>query len=387
MTVEQLSTPSVGRDVHAAPVFGHGAATAHSLPVALIPAFKPAFSLSEVVEQLVCSRRFAAVVLVNDGSGREYETVFQAAAESGAVVLRHFVNLGKGMALRTGFNHILCRYPESVGVVTLDADGQHLVSDVLKVAERLIQAPAGLILGCRTFGRGTPLRSRIGNLLTCRIMRLLAGFRISDTQTGLRGIPRFFIPHLLRLKTCGYDYELDMLVNTRKHGIPLYEVPIHTVYIDDNSSSHFNPFIDSIKIYLVFIKFNLSSLLTALVDYMVFFVCILNGSSPLISMCTGRIASWIVNYKVNSRFVFNIEKTRYIHIFMYILVEMILAVVAYMCMMMIYHQYEMNIYMSKILSESFLYIINFVVQRDVVFKHVDRSEIGIGEKSGGANRA
>ncbi len=387
MSVEHLITYPTETNAGIGSASGNDTTTEHSLPVALIPAFKPAFSLSEIVEQLVSSKKFAAVVLVNDGSGLEYESVFQASAQFGAEVLRHFVNLGKGMALRTGFNHILCRYPDSVGVVTLDADGQHLVPDVLEVAERLVQVPAGLILGCRTFSRGTPLRSRIGNILTCKIMHLLAGFRISDTQTGLRGIPLFFIPHLLRLKTCGYDYELDMLVNTKKYGIPFYEVPISTVYIDNNSSSHFNPFIDSIKIYLVFIKFNISSLITSFVDYIIFFMCILNGFSPLLSMCTGRIASWIINYNINKKYVFKLKYSTYSSIFSYIIIELVLAVLSYFCMMMIYYQYGINIYASKIISESLLYIVNFVFQRDIVFKDACRTEICIGERSRGANRA
>lgn len=339
-----------------------------ALPVALIPAFKPSPVVVNLAEELLQSGQFSAVILVDDGSGREYEAVFRAAERAGAVVLKHFVNLGKGMALRTGFNHILCCCPQSIGVVTLDADGQHLAPDVLAVAERLVQAPSGLVLGCRSFGAGTPLRSRVGNLLTRRIMHLLAGFYVSDTQTGLRGIPRAFLPLLLQLKTCGYDYELDMLINSRKQHIPLIEVPIKTVYIENNRSSHFNPFLDSLKIYLVFIKFNISSLITAFVDYLIFFICTLSGCSLALSMVSGRAASWVVNYTINKKFVFNSCSGTLPSLRLYMIFEVGLAIIAYLGILIVHQNFDINIYASKIFVESLLYLINFTMQRDFVFE-------------------
>lgn len=345
----------------------------HDLPVALIPAFKPEPVVQSLVEKLLHSGKVAAVVLVNDGSGKEYDPLFQAAAKAGAVVLRHFLNLGKGMALRTGFNHIICNYPNSLGVVTLDADGQHLVPDVLAVAEQLSLTPTALVLGCRRFGKGTPLRSRVGNLLTRKVMRVLAGFQISDTQTGLRGIPLSFIPRLLRLKTCGYDYELDMLINSRKHSIPLVEVPIETVYIENNRSSHFNPLLDSIRIYLVFIKFNISSLITSLVDYLVFFFCYAHGFSIAMSMTCGRTASWVVNYGINKKFVFQ-SGIGSLHSFkLYILFEITLAIAAYLGIVLIHGNFGVNVYVSKLIIESLLYMINFTMQRDFVFERSVRN--------------
>lgn len=345
-----------------------------TLPVALIPAYKPSAVVVSVAEELLRSGQFAAVILVDDGSGREYADIFRAAERAGAVVLQHFINLGKGMALRTGFNHILCCCPRSIGVVTLDADGQHLVPDVLAVAERLIQAPSGLVLGCRSFGTGTPLRSRVGNLLTRRIMQLLAGFYVSDTQTGLRGIPRAFLPCLLQLKTCGYDYELDMLINSRKRCIPLTEVPIKTVYIENNRGSHFNPFLDSLKIYLVFIKFNISSLVTALVDYLIFFGCMLSGGSLAVSMVSGRTVSWVVNYSINKKFVFHSGCGTLQSLRLYMIFEIGLALIAYLGILLVHQNFDINIYLSKIIVESLLYMINFTMQRDFVF---ERSVSGV----------
>src|SRR5204863_1625446 len=107
----------------------------------------------------------------------------------------------KGQALKTAFNHVLLHAPaDAVGVVTADADGQHLAADIRRVAERLEQARttgAALILGSRTFAKDVPLRNRFGNVLTRGVFRLVIGRAIGDTPTALRGIPRGFLAALM----------------------------------------------------------------------------------------------------------------------------------------------------------------------------------------------
>jgi len=225
-------------------------------PIALIPAFKPESALIDIALELVQSDQFQKVLVVNNGNGLEYEAIFKALEEmDGIEVLRLHVNLGKGAGLKAGINHAICRFPDAVGVVTMDADGQHLVEDVLKVAAKLIDKPNDLILGGREFQSDVPLRCRFGNLMSRGVMRIVSGLKLRDTMSGLRGIPMMFIDCLLRLKTQGYEFELDMLLKAKTDGRGIIEVPIQTVYINENESSHFNPFMDSLKIYWVFIRF------------------------------------------------------------------------------------------------------------------------------------
>ena len=338
-----------------------------SPPVALIPAYKPEPAVLDIARALLASEEISDVVVVNDGSGAEYDTLFQELADMGATVLRHYTNLGKGMALRTGLNHIACAFPHSVGVVTLDADGQHLAKDVLAVAARLLKIPRALIMGCRRFGVNTPLRSRVGNNTTRRVMRLLAGLNVSDTQTGLRGIPLFFVPRLLRLRTTGYDFELDMLIQAKKDHVPLVELPIETVYIDGNRRSHFHPLLDSMKIYLVFLRYNLSSLLTAGVDYAVFMICAMLGLSLASAMALGRVCSWVVNYGINRTFVFKSEKGYWQSLVPYLLFEISMALVSYIAIDSLYRSLAFNVYGAKVLVETSLYLLTFTVQREIVF--------------------
>ncbi len=116
-------------------------------------------------------------------------------------------------------------------------------------------SPNALVLGSRAFSGEVPLRSRIGNTATRGIVHMLLGRRISDTQTGLRGIPASLLPHLLRIEARGYEFELEMLIAAHRLAIPLIEEPIRTIYEAGNPSSHFNPVVDSMKIYFVLLRF------------------------------------------------------------------------------------------------------------------------------------
>ncbi len=113
----------------------------------------------------------------------------------------HYVNLGKGAALKTGMHYLSNHFKDLSGVVHADADGQHLVIDILRVAEELRAHSAALVLGSRDFPKGVPLRSRLGNIITRYVIRLLLGLKIRDTQTGLRGIPVELFPQILKIRT------------------------------------------------------------------------------------------------------------------------------------------------------------------------------------------
>src|ERR1700678_668291 len=163
----------------------------------LIPAYEPGPGLIEIVNAPAVSG-FAAIILIDDGSGSGYRWIFEQLRQRKNVrVIRHAVNLGKGAALKTGINYVLVEYPGIGGIVTADADGQHDPADVCKVARHFSQNPEALVLGARAFAGQTPLRSRIGNTITRGAMRLIVGQRLSDTQTGLRAIPRGLLERML----------------------------------------------------------------------------------------------------------------------------------------------------------------------------------------------
>jgi glycosyltransferase involved in cell wall biosynthesis len=228
--------------------------------VALIPVFMPDRRLVELVGELRAAG-FGSIVVVDDGSPPESAPVFGAvAAIPGCTLLRHEVNRGKGRAIKTGLKFFLERCPEAAGVVTVDADGQHLPRDVVRVAESFLAAPDAFVIGSRQFAGQVPWRSRFGNRLTRQVFRWVAGVRLADTQSGLRCFSRALAPRLLALAGERYEYEMNVLAACPKLSVPLREVGIETVYLDGNRSSHFNPIVDSFKICRLLLRLALSDL-------------------------------------------------------------------------------------------------------------------------------
>jgi glycosyltransferase involved in cell wall biosynthesis len=224
----------------------------------IIPAWQPDERLVELAQSL-CGFPFAAIVIVNDGSSPEHEQIFEQAARiTGVTVLRHAINCGQCRAVKTGMQFVFDHLPYIAGVVTADADGQHAVKDIVRIAEALTAGDAKLVLGVRSFGAEVPLRSRFGNILTQYVFRLLSGHRIQDTQTGLRGVPRQWIPEVQRVAGDRFEFAISLLARFLRQGIAVVEVPISTIYIDENRSSHFRPVRDSIRIYGTLLKFYLS---------------------------------------------------------------------------------------------------------------------------------
>jgi glycosyltransferase involved in cell wall biosynthesis len=228
--------------------------------VPLIPAFKPDRVLVDLADDLL-ARGFRTLIVVDDGSPGESAAVFESIAKTpGCHLLRHGTNRGKGRAIKTGLAHFLERCAPAEAVVTVDADGQHRPDDVVLVAEAFLAAPDALVIGSRKFAQDTPWRSRFGNQLTREVFRWVTGVRLADTQSGLRCFSRAIAPRLLALPGERYEYEMNVFAACPKLAVPLREVEIESVYLDGNRSSHFNPVLDSMRIYGLLLRLALSDL-------------------------------------------------------------------------------------------------------------------------------
>ena len=176
------------------------------IPV-VIPAYEPDEKLLGLLGELK-KEGIAPVIVVDDGSGPKYRKLFdRAEKEFGAKVLRHAVNLGKGRALKTAFNECLQSGGEIIGCVTADSDGQHTAASIRKCMEAMREHPLALVLGCRNFDqKDVPARSAFGNKLTRLVLQYLAGVSVSDSQTGLRGIPRGLMARLMNVSGERFEF-------------------------------------------------------------------------------------------------------------------------------------------------------------------------------------
>lgn len=333
----------------------------------LIPAYEPDNRLLTLIEQLQTSGS-GNIVVVDDGSGPDYAGIFCTAEDYGCTVLTHPVNQGKGRALKTGFQHIL-KHHAGDEVVCADSDGQHLPQDIMRIARSIREQPGRIVLGSRRFTGNVPLRSSFGNTATRKIYSFASGISIYDTQTGLRGYSADMLDWLCRVPGERFEYEMNLLLQAPKDGYAFSEVPIDTVYLDHNKSSHFRPVADSIMIYLPILKFSAVSLLSALLD-IILVLLIQSGAGSLLAAVLGaRICSSIFNYSMNKVFVFTGGKPAPVRRSMpkYFALAALILALNYGLMFTLHTQLAIPLLAAKLVTEAVLFLFSYWCQRTFIY--------------------
>ena len=284
----------------------------------VLPSLDPDEKLHRVIDGLL-EYGFTDIILVNDGSKKENLHYFYDEAEAHPEIhlLHHEVNRGKGAALKTAFTWFLENRPEGLGVVTVDGDDQHHPADTRACSEHMLET-GHLTLGCRDFTLDhVPARSRFGNHTTSLVFKIFCGMTISDTQTGLRAIPRNDLVILNEVYGDRFEYETNMLLALKENGIPFDEVKIRTVYIEENKSSHFRAIRDSWRIYKLilahFFRYTISSIVSFVVDSGLVYVltrllaALLTAIPGLnfVPTVIARVVSSLLNFFMNKKLVFH----------------------------------------------------------------------------------
>jgi glycosyltransferase involved in cell wall biosynthesis len=377
----------------------------------IIPAYNPEEKIIALVEGIQAFG-LSWIVIVDDGSSKACDSIFSKLRGYGCEILTHVRNRGKGAALKTGVHYVLSACPDTAGFVTADADGQHLPEDIYRLARMLEEAPTGMILGVRCFeGEGVPFKSKWGNRVTSWVFFLKTGVRLSDTQTGLRAMPADFAALYTETGGDRFEFEMNVLLSACKQGIPLLTAPIHTVYTENNRSSHFHSVRDSARIYwnlfntsasrrrggalldearlslshrrrrsltpsdgkgswLSLLKFGCASGISAALDFGLFiaifsFIFGQSAKGVVISTVLARLISGLSNFLMN-RFIVFAGKTN--GVFMkYVLLFLAQMLISAQLTAVIT---EAGLFapISKLIVDSGLWILSFFIQKNYIFR-------------------
>lgn len=339
--------------------------------VILIPAYKPSEALLTLLREL--SEQKQTVLVVNDGSDESYNDIFKQ-AEQYATVLHQHPNGGKGATLKKGIRYVKDTLPDCNGIITADADGQHTVADILALSQKLGET-GGFIIGARKFTGKVPFRSRFGNSLTKLVFLVAAGRKCTDTQTGLRAFSRDLFDFMLNVKGDRYEYEMNVLMQSAQSGIATHEVPIATIYEDDNSSSHFDPIKDSYRIYKTIfinstlIRYGLSAVFCFILDFAA--LALFENFLPLIAISTllARCISSPINYLINRIFVFKSNANKATSFISYIVLAGCVILAKMALMTLLNEVLGVHYVIANISVEVVLFITNFTIQKLFIFKN------------------
>ena len=336
--------------------------------IILIPAYQPDERLVTLTEAL--QSRDVRIFIVNDGSDASCAPVFQACAQH-ATILTHDVNRGKGAALKTGLACIRQTCQPPYAVVTADADGQHAPADVLRLLDAAAEQPEALILGSRKVGRDMPLRSRLGNAITRGVFRIVAGTRVSDTQTGLRACTDRAVSALLAVSGERYEYEMNVLLEWVRSGRTVRELAIETIYLDGNASSHFDAVRDSARIYREILRFSGAGLVSFAADYLLFSLLYLLTGALAVANIAARCLCAGLNYTLNRRAVFRSHASVAASLAKYALLAAGILVVNTLLLQAL-TALGLPALAAKLFVEATLFFVSYAVQRRFVFRVQDR---------------
>ena len=266
----------------------------------IIPAYNPPIKLFEALLTKL-EGAFKHVLIVNDGSDESFNDFFKK-LERKYHVLKHEYNLGKGEAIKTAYRFAYDNYKDVLAYVVIDCDNQHDIEDMINCCKAAIERPDSLVIGVRDFSLDTvPFKSKAGNKITRLMFKWLFNKDITDTQTGLRAISPTIVNKLLAVSGSRYNYELKCLITCCEENIPIVEVPIKTIYIENNKESRFNPVKDSFIIYKEFINYYLRLFIPYLISLLVFLIVFyfMNSNNDLKALIIVNIIAGIINIVTN----------------------------------------------------------------------------------------
>lgn len=332
----------------------------------LIPAYQPDARLPRLILELHRADPATKIVVVDDGSGQKFSNIFEASATAGAHVISYENNRGKGYALRVGFTWIR----DSAGnpqecVVTADADGQHTLNDIFRVGRTCTDTGTS-VLGVREFVGHVPARSRIGNTATSALFWLATGWKLKDTQTGLRAFPVASLPALLEVQGDRYEYELRVLLHLAKFRQPVTQISIETIYEAGNPTSHFRPLQDSARIWAPLLKFAASSGVATVIDYVLVLVLNALTGALFFPVVAARMVSASVNFAMNRR-VFEATGVPLRRSALRYAALAVAVVAGSYTMLAVLTGIGMPLWIAKIIADTTMYLVSYSAQSRYVF--------------------
>jgi glycosyltransferase involved in cell wall biosynthesis len=218
--------------------------------LALIPAFNESKRIADVVRG--ARLRVDEVLVIDDGSRDETAKI---AAESGARVIQHDQNRGKGAALITGFADFLEKKAHE-WLIVLDADGQHDPDEIPKFLDEAQKSGAKIVVGTRMLHtERMPFVRHWTNRMTSWLISRAAKQKIPDSQCGFRLLHRSAIEKL-RLETAHFETESEMLIQAGRAGVKISSVPIRTIY-DLGRASRIRPLRDTVRFFKLIARYGL----------------------------------------------------------------------------------------------------------------------------------
>ncbi len=191
----------------------------------IIPAFNEEKNIKQVIEE--ANKLGITPIVVDDGST---DKTFDISSKSGAIVIRHGVNKGKGDAIKSGIEYLLKKHRRDFDDVTvMDADMQYHPREVLSIFDALEKTKSDFVMGYRNW-REVPFRHRLGNFVWRTTFNIMFGTKLKDTNCGMMGFNRAAAEKLKNHILGGYIVDNSILIGAIKNNLKIHQVQVNVTY-------------------------------------------------------------------------------------------------------------------------------------------------------------
>ncbi len=213
------------------------------MKVVCIPAFNAEKTVGDITKR--CLRYVDKVIVCDDGS---MDDTARIAKKSGAEVISHTKNLGKGAAMRTLFR--LAEEANPDVVVTIDADGQFLPEEIPKLISPILENKSDVVIGYRFDNvMEMPIYRKFGNKFLDKVANLASNLPFRDTQSGFRAYSKKALG-LTNFSTDGFGADAEILVNLSTKGFRISEEKVSVIYDTGGKTSTNNPLSHGTSVFL-----------------------------------------------------------------------------------------------------------------------------------------
>ena len=196
----------------------------------VIPAYNEAAVIAKTIKSIPkkLAGKPVQIIVVNDGSVDSTDKAIPKLTQ--VHLINHLINSGAGAATRTGIN-----YAKDLGLeylITMDADGQHDVKDVEKIASEILKRKADFIIGSRLIqSGGMPWYRKIGNKFLSFITFAIFGVWVTDSQSGLKALNRKAMEKIT-FHSNHYAFCSEMLWRAKQERLRIKEIPVSAIYTE-----------------------------------------------------------------------------------------------------------------------------------------------------------
>lgn len=321
-------------------------------------------------------------VLVEGLEAGGLTSIYPIAAAGQAVTVSNHARLpvlqasqpGKTCAAVCGLQAIYAQAPTCQTIVLVDAQRGYLAEDILAFIRAAQVRPGCLVVAERNSQADSSFLARLVGGLSQRLAKFFLGVPLHDLRSGLLAIPSSAVPALAlagrsaqRQDGAGSEFELDLILAGKRGGFP-----IHSHMLLPGAGGQIPParlMLNSMSLYFVLARYVSTSLLTAVVDNLVFFLCYPSVHNLLVSIYLARLMAILVNYFLLRKVVFYSSDKPTRTFPKYIALVLFSGLVASLLIDFFNAEFHTGVMLGKIIAELLLYLVNFAVLNKLVFVH------------------